>query len=416
MCGWGSFSIFRERGDVDHLAFCGVPCEARMRQKRLNSLDLFSGIGGITHALRGLCTPIGYCDWNADSIAVLKANMTRGTLPRAPVSDDVRNIDASWLRTHGIGVRCNVDIVVGGFPCVGFSPMGSRQGVENEETGLFFEIMRILDLTHSPYVFLENVPNLLTLGMDVVTRELGRRGYEIRWCVVSAAQMGAPHERRRWFCLGVKQRRTFTWNRVASYSPFRWHRGGPSRTIPQDSARARVRTSLLGNSVVPDAVRSAFLFLLGRCRPPHRTEVHLEPASTAKQAKRLPRRRETYPSCGILQIDGVLEVCAPPPVPVSHRHREPTLVFDPRSFRSKRPASPLLTSGLIRVPMTGRSWATPRHGMLRACNYLTARSIRDLPTQIRFERSTIHRHGGVSPEFVEWMMGYPRGWTRVTNR
>lgn len=379
-----------------------------MRKHSLASLDLFSGIGGITHALKGLCTPVGYCDWDGDSIDVLKSNMKAKLLPRAPVSDDVRHIDASWFRAHGIR---HVDIVVGGFPCVGFSPLGSRQGVKNAETGLFFEIMRILDITHSPFVFLENVPNLLTLGMDIVTRELVERGYEIRWCVVSAAQMGAPHERRRWFCLGVKQRKTFSWsqNRVDQYKPFSWRGGGPSRSIPKDSAKARTRTSLLGNSVVPDAVRFSFLFLIGRCSPPSGT-FKIQPAASA-HPRRFIRTRVPYPACGILRIDGGLEVCTPPSQ--SRKSTALALIFDPMSFRSKKPASPLLKSGLIKVPLMGRSWATPRHGMLRACNYLTARSIRDLPTQIRFERHTVHRSGGVSPEFVEWMMGYPRGWTKM---
>lgn len=380
-----------------------------MAKNHLASLDLFSGIGGITHALKGFCTPVGYCDWEAASISVLEANMKRKLLPKAPVCNDVRSLNASWFKAHGVKPH-DVDIVVGGFPCVGFSPMGSRQGVENAETGLFFEIMRILDLTGSPYVFLENVPNLLTLGMDVVSRELSRRGYELRWCVVSAAQMGAPHERKRWFCLGVKQRARFAWTR-RTYKAFSWRGTGPGRTVPKDSAEARVRTSLLGNSVVPDAVRFAFVFLLARCQPESQSTkgpVLLVPATSVKNTARF-RKHDAFPPCGILRVDGVLEEFKPPTVPRSTKIM--ALIFQPKAFRSRKPASPLLTSGLIKVPLQGRSWATPRHGMLRACNYLTVRSIRDLPTQIRFEKRTVHRDGGVSPEFVEWLMGYPRRWT-----
>lgn len=384
-----------------------------MGKKRLASLDLFSGIGGITHALRDFCIPVGYCDWEEEARKVLKGNMTKRLLPRAPVCHDVRSLDAAWFKTHDIKTHA-VDIVVGGFPCVGFSPLGSRQGVENAETGLFFEIMRILDLTNSPYVFLENVPNLLTLGMDVVSRELSKRGYELRWCVVSAAQMGAPHERKRWFCLGVKQHAKFAWTlRSGQHNAFSWSGTGPSRTVAKDSAKARVRTSLLGNSVVPDAVRYAFVFLIGRCQGSAKVQnraVMLVPATSAIQAIRV-KKHDTFPPCGILRVDSVLEEFSPPVPDHNKTRRTLSLIFDPQAFRSKKPASPLLTSGLIKKPLLGRSWATPRHGMLRACNYLTSRSIRDLPTQIRFEKRTIHREGGVSPEFVEWLMGYPRRWT-----
>jgi len=50
-----------------------------------------------------------------------------------------------------------------------------------------------------------------------------------------------------------------------------------------------------------------------------------------------------------------------------------------------------------------------------AANVLTQRTVRDLPCQVRFERSTPDelRGGSVNPEFVEWLMGYPRGWTRA---
>lgn len=386
---------------------------------RLASLDLFSGIGGITHALKGFCTPVGYCDWEKDSIAVLEGNMAKRLLPRAAVCGDVRHINAGWFKENKIK---RVDIVVGGFPCVGFSPLGARQGVDNEQTGLFFEIMRILDITHSPFVFLENVPNLLTLGMDIVTHELVKRGYEIRWCVVSAAQMGARHVRKRWFCLCVKPHKLFAWHRIPAYKSFSWRGQGPSRSIPRDSVKARVRTSLLGNSVVPDAVRYAFIFLLDRCSHTQidchslsPTSFQLVPAIMKHKKKRTAslRRISSYPSCGILRADGELEEHKPP-TDVSNKKITPiSLVFDPKSFRSPKSASPLLTSGLIKHKMTQRSWATPRHGMLRACNYLTSRSIRDLPTQIRFEQNTVHRNGGVSPEFVEWLMGYPRKWTDV---
>ena len=54
---------------------------------------------------------------------------------------------------------------------------------------------------------------------------------------------------------------------------------------------------------------------------------------------------------------------------------------------------------------TRPEWATP-------CPYWTSR---DLPTQVRHEAGTPDRERAcpVAPEFLEWLMGYPRGWTRA---
>jgi hypothetical protein len=59
-----------------------------------------------------------------------------------------------------------------------------------------------------------------------------------------------------------------------------------------------------------------------------------------------------------------------------------------------------------------RGWSTPRHSS-HTSNVITTRTCRDLPTQVRFERKTPDhlRRGVLNPEFVEWMMGYPKGYT-----
>lgn len=77
----------------------------------LTSLDLFSGIGGLTHALRGLnITPVGYCDCDKTAAKVLKSRMASGDLPKAPVYDDVATLTKDSFDAP-------IDIIMGGFPC-----------------------------------------------------------------------------------------------------------------------------------------------------------------------------------------------------------------------------------------------------------------------------------------------------------
>lgn len=376
----------------------------------LRSLDLFSGIGGITHALQGFCKPLAYCDREPDCILSLARNMHRGLLPIAPICQDICLMDDEWLVDNN---AINVDIVVGGFPCVGFSPLGCKKGVRNEQSGLFFQIMRILDLTESPLVFLENVPNVLKLGMNIVRDELSQRGYEIRWCVVSAAQVGAHHERKRWFCLGIKQGFDYQWKHVKQYTPYRWDRPAPARSVSEDSLAIRVRASLLGNSVVPDAVRHAFIYLASKCNNTINESMNLselklvaanDPCDFDEQ------RVRTYPMCGIIDLDGCVNMHEPPPLFLQF-HIDMQIVLDPNVYVSDKQPSPLMSTEIVKDVIVRKRWSTPRHGMLRPCNYMTERSVRDLPSQVRFERGTEYRDGSVNPRFMEWLMGFPLDWT-----
>jgi site-specific DNA-cytosine methylase len=87
------------------------------------SLDLFSGIGALTLALQGLAAPVAYCEIDPHARAVLQVRMQDNSLPRAPVFDDVRTLSAARMRAQGVDGR--VDLILAGFPCIGFSTCSS---------------------------------------------------------------------------------------------------------------------------------------------------------------------------------------------------------------------------------------------------------------------------------------------------
>ena len=124
----------------------------------LHSLDLFSGIGGLTHALTGLVKPIAYSEIEPSALAVKNGRINSHCLPRAAVSTDVRTLTAAWLRDNAKGKHKKPDTIVAGFPCIGFSLVGKREGYEKAESGLFDEILRRTDELQIKYPFLENVP------------------------------------------------------------------------------------------------------------------------------------------------------------------------------------------------------------------------------------------------------------------
>jgi len=123
----------------------------------------------------------------------LLSRMREGKLPSAPIWDDVQTLSGSDLPP--------IDIIFGGFPCQDISVAGNGKGLEGERSGLFFQIVRLASELRPRFIFLENVPAITLRGLERVCMELTKMGYDLRWTVISAASIGAPHMRERWFLL-----------------------------------------------------------------------------------------------------------------------------------------------------------------------------------------------------------------------
>ena len=79
----------------------------------LRGLDLFSGIGGISLALKDWVRPIAYCEIDPYCQSILLQRMQEGNLPKAPIWDDIRTLTNEGIRE---AVSVDVDIIYGGFP------------------------------------------------------------------------------------------------------------------------------------------------------------------------------------------------------------------------------------------------------------------------------------------------------------
>jgi DNA (cytosine-5)-methyltransferase 1 len=149
----------------------------------LNELALFAGAGGGIlggHLLGWKTVCAVECDPYAASVLVARQN--EGILPTFPIWDDVQTFDGRPWR--GI-----VDVVSGGFPCTDIST--------GEQSGLWSEMARIVCEVRPKCVFVENSPVLTSRGLDRVLGDLASLGFDARWGVLGAADLGAPHQRDR---------------------------------------------------------------------------------------------------------------------------------------------------------------------------------------------------------------------------
>ncbi|HGK8963796.1 TPA: DNA cytosine methyltransferase [Pseudomonas aeruginosa] len=157
----------------------------------MNELSLFAGAGGGIlggHLLgwRTVCA----VEFEPYAASVLVARQNDGILPPFPIWDDVRTFDGRpW--------RGLVDVVSGGFPCQDISAAGNGAGIYGERSGLWREMARIVGEVRPRFVFVENSPLLVRRGLAVVLGDLTELGYDSGWCVMGAADVGAPHQRDR---------------------------------------------------------------------------------------------------------------------------------------------------------------------------------------------------------------------------
>lgn len=167
-------------------------------------IDLFAGIGGLR---LGLESAGGRCVYSVE--IDLHAQVTYAANFGPIDAFDVREVDPSSLPS--------CDVLAAGFPCQPFSiagvskkaSLGRAHGFSEEKSGnLFFEIVRIVEATRPPILFLENVKNLRSHDrgrtFQVILGELDRLGYEVSHSVVDAAHW-VPQHRERTFMIGLRR-------------------------------------------------------------------------------------------------------------------------------------------------------------------------------------------------------------------
>jgi len=157
----------------------------------MNELALFAGAGGgiLGGKLLGWRT-VCAVEWDQYAATVLAQRQNDGHLEAFPIWDDVQTFDGRPWR--GI-----VDVISGGFPCQDISVAGKGAGIDGEKSGMWRHMARIIGEVRPRFVFVENSPNLIRNGLARVLGDLVSMGYDARWGIIGADDVGAPHRRKR---------------------------------------------------------------------------------------------------------------------------------------------------------------------------------------------------------------------------
>jgi DNA (cytosine-5)-methyltransferase 1 len=114
------------------------------------------------------------------------------------------------------------DIVIGGFPCQGFSVANKYRHEKDERNKLYLELLRVIHDKKPRYFVAENVPGITSLGgyetkedkekrmgrvFKKILQELSEAGdgYDVEFKILTASDFGVPQNRRRTIILGTRK-------------------------------------------------------------------------------------------------------------------------------------------------------------------------------------------------------------------
>jgi DNA (cytosine-5)-methyltransferase 1 len=172
-------------------------------------IDYFSGPGGLAEGFSqaGFKTLMGI-DFDKNSAETFKENHTDSDYIQADISD----LPPSKV-LESLDVNAGeIDIVVGGPPCQGFSIAGDRKK-NDDRNQLFKDYVRHIKEIQPKFMLMENVPGMLSMetpkGLPVIEKIQERFlniGYRTEYDTLLASNYGVPQNRKRVFIIGTRMR------------------------------------------------------------------------------------------------------------------------------------------------------------------------------------------------------------------
>jgi DNA (cytosine-5)-methyltransferase 1 len=164
----------------------------------LQTIDLFAGAGGITEGFRQAGFNCLYAnDFNVRAMETFQLNHPEAKAACGPIESQ----DPFQIRTELGLPKGDLDCLVGGPPCQGFSIYAPERVLDDPRNSMFRHYLRFVDEFAPKTLLIENVPGMLSLGkgrvVETILAELSTRGYKTTCRILLAAHYGVPQTRFR---------------------------------------------------------------------------------------------------------------------------------------------------------------------------------------------------------------------------
>jgi DNA (cytosine-5)-methyltransferase 1 len=169
------------------------------------AIDLFCGAGGLSEGFRqaGYHVLAGN-DFDSAAGETFAATHREAKFMGGPIQD----LSAQDFLNASNLMRGELDVLIGGPPCQGFSVYNHQRGLHDERSSLYREYLRIVDGLRPRWVVIENVTGMTSAGggeaVDQIIAGLRAQGYRISAQILKAEEYGVPQERRRLIFIGTR--------------------------------------------------------------------------------------------------------------------------------------------------------------------------------------------------------------------
>ena len=174
------------------------------KRKKPSVVGLFSGCGGLDLGFKQAGFDILWAnDFDQDSVKTYRENIgdhiVLGDITKIPNKD----------------IPSGFDVLLGGFPCQGFSVANVKRSMKDERNFLYLEMLRVIKNKKPKFFVAENVKGLLSMEkgavIDMIVKDFEKIGYKVDYRLLTASDYGVPQHRQRVFIIG---------NRIGKQNPF----------------------------------------------------------------------------------------------------------------------------------------------------------------------------------------------------
>lgn len=167
----------------------------KKNNKKFRVISLFSGAGGMDLGFINAGFDIVWAnDFFKEAVESYKKNISEDI-----VFGDITKIKSSEMPD-------DIDLVIGGFPCQGFSVANTKRSMKDERNFLYKEMLRVIKDKNPKFFVAENVKGILSMEkgkvIEMIKNDFESLGYKVDARLLNAAEYGVPQARERVVIIG----------------------------------------------------------------------------------------------------------------------------------------------------------------------------------------------------------------------